>query len=206
MGWCAVADDRRFVGGDNYILDDISGFKIRSSRARIIPGGITGGAAVSPSRWEPQQPQDFVTGVADEMVADLIRSRQENRFVIVGTEVVAPSARLSDQITVASARGFTLGASVQIMLDSGENFRTVIAGISGRTFTLLSGLPASVGTLYGDPIENAVLLLSHGSVNIGVFILDTADHDILDLNFLAESGPFILDATGADILDEGTLT
>jgi hypothetical protein len=46
------------------------------------------------------------------------------------------------------------------MLDSGENFLTHIGGISGYIFTLATPLPASVGSLFGDPIENSVLQLS----------------------------------------------
>jgi hypothetical protein len=97
-----MADDRHYIGGDNYILDDMSGFKIRSSRAKIIPGGITGGLAVSPLRWEPQQPQDFVTGVRDDQTPNLSRPRQQNQYVIVGTFVVAPSARGTSTITEGS--------------------------------------------------------------------------------------------------------
>lgn len=170
------------MGGDNYLLDDISGFKIRARRARIIPGGITGNLAVAPERWEPQQPQDFVTGVYDDQVADLVRSRQQNQFVIVGTEVVAPSPRGSTSMTVESAVGFTPSSNIQIMLDSGENFLTVVTSISGNVFTLSAPLPASVGSLYGDPIENSVLLL-HLGAGIGTFLLDTAD-GILDINVL----------------------
>lgn len=200
-----MADDRHYVPGDNYLLDDISGFKIRANRARVIPGGQTGNLAVAPERWEDQQPQDFVSGVADDQVALLVRPRQKDEFVVVGTSVSAPSARLSSSMQVKSIVGFSVGSSIQIMLDSGENFRTVITSISGNTFGLLTPLPASVGALYGDPIENSVLLLAQGGVNVGVFILDTASHDVLDFNFLAGDAPFILDVTGADILNEGTL-
>jgi hypothetical protein len=154
-----MADDRHYIGGDNYILDDLSGFKIRASKARIIPGGQTGNLAVAPERWEPQQPQDFVTGVRDDQTVALARPRQVNQFVITGTFVTAPSAARSSTITVDNSIGFTVGSSVLIMLDSGVNFRTTISTITGKTWTLGAPLPASVGTLYGDPIENAILLL-----------------------------------------------
>jgi hypothetical protein len=154
-----MADDRHYVPGSNYILDDLSGFKVRVERARIIPGGQTGGLAVDWKRWEDQQPQDFVTGVSDEIAADLVRSRQPNQFVILGTYVVAPSARGSNFITVESAAGFQQGMPVQIMLDTGVNQQTQIQGIEGNVFQLLVPLTATVGTLFGDPIENSVLSL-----------------------------------------------
>src|SRR5580700_582205 len=103
-----MADDRHYVGGDNYLLDDLSGFKIRASRARIIPGGITGNLAVAPQRWEPQQPQDFVRGVYDDITVALARPRQKNQFVIVGTYVTAPSAPQTRTITVDSSNGFSV--------------------------------------------------------------------------------------------------
>lgn len=154
-----MADDLHYVPGDNYLLDDISGFKIRARDARIIPGGQTGGLAVSPDRWEPQQPQDFVRGVMDDQVASLVRSRQKDQFVVVGTQVAAPASKGDLSITVDSATNFTAGMRLQIMLDSGENFVTTLEQITGTTFLLLAPLPYSVGALYGDPIENAVLAL-----------------------------------------------
>jgi len=71
---------------------------------------------------------------------------------------------------------------VLIMLDSGENFQARINSIAGNVMTLFTNLPASVGTLYGDPIENSVLLLQFSSA-AGTFILDTAN-GILDENIL----------------------
>lgn len=179
-----VSNDRWYNPGDNYILDDLSGFKIRRSRARVIPGGQTGNLAVAPERWEPQQPQDFVKGVWDDQTVDLARPRQQNQFVITGTSVAAPSPRGSSQITVASSDGFSAGNLVQIMLDSGENFSARINTITGQLWGLGGLLPASVGTLYGDPIENAVLLLQQ-SVAAGTFVLDSATNGILDVNILA---------------------
>jgi hypothetical protein len=178
-----MADDRHYVGGDNYILDDLSGFKIRASRARVIPGGQTGGLAVAPERWEPQQSQDFVIGVRDDQTVSLSRPRQTNQFVIVGTYVTAPSPAQSQTITVANSVGFSVGSPVLIMLDSGVNFQTHISGIAGLNWTLADPLPASVGTLYGDPIENAILLLTVGT-GIGLFVLDTSE-GILNENVLS---------------------
>jgi hypothetical protein len=178
-----MADDRHFIGGDNYILDDISGFKIRATRARIIPGGQTGNLAVAPERWEPQQPQDFVTGVYDDQTVDLARPRQTNQFVITGTFVTAPSASRANTITVDSTVGFQATSLVQIMLDSGDNFQTQVLSVAGNVMTLTNPLPASVGSLYGDPIENSVLLLQY-SASAGFFVLDSAN-GILNYNVLA---------------------
>ncbi|HLJ05357.1 MAG TPA: hypothetical protein VKT26_03745 [Acetobacteraceae bacterium] len=159
-----MADDRHYVGGDYYQLDDLSGFKIRASRSRKIPGGQTGNLIVAPERWEPQQPQDFVRGVIDDQTVPQPRPRQANQFTVLGTQVIAPAPRGATSIMVEEGAGFTVGMTVQIMLDSGENFLTSLQSIVGDDLGLNAPLPFSVGTLYGDPIENAVLALSPGDV------------------------------------------
>lgn len=178
-----MADDRHYVPGDNYILDDLSGFKIRARKARIIPGGQTGKLAVAPARWEPQQPQDFVRGVRDDQTVALSRPRQVNQFVLIGTTIAGPSARGSQSITVASSAGFVPGNAVQIMLDSGVNFFVAIAAISGNVWTIASPLPFSVGSLYGDPIENLIIRRNDLVLPV-VFVLDVPGQDIFDFNVL----------------------
>ena len=108
-----MADDLWYNPGDNYLLDDISGLKIRASRARMIPGGQTGKLMVSPSRWEPQQPQDFVQGVRDEQVVAIARPRQQNQFVLVGGQVTAFATRGSEFScwTASSASWWAASAS-----------------------------------------------------------------------------------------------
>jgi hypothetical protein len=146
--------------GDHYVLDDLSGFKVRRSRTRTIPGGQTGQAVVDARRWEPQQPQDFVRGAADDQTVDVARPRQANRSMMVGTVVTQPAAAGATGIVVDSTLGMNAGDTLQIMLDSGVNFITqahAIVGVGG--VTLAAPLPASVGTL-GDPMQNMVLDLT----------------------------------------------
>lgn len=156
-----MADDRHYVGGDYYQLDDLSGFKIRASRSRKIPGGQTGSLIVAPEHWEPQQPQDFVRGVVDDQTVPEPRTRQTNQFMVVASYVVAPSARLATTIEVQSTVGFTVGDNLQIMLDNGTNFFASASAIVGNVITLSAALPGSVGsTAFGDPLENTVIDLS----------------------------------------------
>jgi hypothetical protein len=157
-----MANDRWYNPGDWYQLDDLSGFKIRASRSRRIPGGQTGNLIVAPERWEPQQPQDFVRGVLDVQQVPVPRPRQTNRFTILATFVTAPSARLSYVITVDTAVGFAVGNNVFLMLDNGENYLTSIAGIDGNDIWLGTLLPNSVGGNIGDPIENTLLFFNDG--------------------------------------------
>jgi hypothetical protein len=128
---------------------------VRASRARIQWDNV----ATSGSRWSPRQPQDLVQAVRDEQIVALNRPRQQNQFVVVGTNVTAPSAAGATAITVESGAGFTNGAGILIMLDSGVNFQTSVASTVGNVINIAQPLPFSVGTLYGDPIENSVIVL-----------------------------------------------
>src|SRR5262245_56075499 len=164
-----MADQLWYNPGDHYQLDDLSGFKIRASRSMKIPGGQTGGLIVAPERFEVQQPQDFVRGVVDDQTVTDARPRQQNQFVILATYVTAPSARGTSIITVASTAGWRINDNAFLMLDSGENFLTSIGGISGQQIFLGTPLPFSVGTLYGDPLENTLLFYQHGPAQVTGF-------------------------------------
>ena len=152
-----MADDLRFNPGDNYLLDDISGFKIRRSKARLQWDNI----ATSGSRWSPRQPQDLVQAVRDEQYVSLSRPRQQNRFTILGTSVTAPSAAGSTSLTVQSTVGFQVGDNCQVVLDNGNIFLFTLANIAGYVLSWTAPpLPSGVGGTFGDPLENAVTDLS----------------------------------------------
>lgn len=180
-----MADDLHYVGGDNYILDDLSGFKIRASRARIIPGGQTGQLAVAPERWEPQQPQDFVRGVWDDETVQIARPRQQNRFVIVGTQVTGFAPQGSTTVSVQDTVGFVVNARSQIVLDNGNLFVFRLTSIGANTLTFLGQpLPSAVGGSFADPLENAIVQLDGNAVSPLTFILGFTGNDVLGLNVL----------------------
>ena len=156
--------DRFYSPGDYYIIDDITGTKRRASDAMLQWDNILTG----PSSFSPRQPQDLVVGVRDDQSVPLPRPRQTNQFTITGTFVTAPAARGATAISVDSTVGFAAGSSILIMLDSGENFSVVVAGVVGSQLQWTgAGLPATVGALYGDPIENSVILLGSQAVTPG---------------------------------------
>lgn len=159
-----------FNPGDHYVLEDISGFKRRYSKCRKIPGGQTGQMIVDAKRWEPQQPQDFVRGVVDEIAVPgpEARPRQANEFVVTGTWVTEFAPVRSETIRVASTLGFSVGDRIMVMLDIGENYFPIVVAIGGNEMRLTPVLPASVGGPtssrgmignYGDPLENMVIRL-----------------------------------------------
>jgi hypothetical protein len=163
--------------GDYYQLDDLSGFKIRASRSRKIPGGQTGGLIVAPERWEPQHPQDFVRGVVDDQTVPQARPRQKNQFVITATYVTAFSPRLTAWMTVDSIEGFSIGDRVSVMLDGGEPYYPTIVQLLGNQMRITPLLPQSVGGPYADPIENVIVDLGPSG---HLFLTDDAGVPITD--------------------------
>jgi hypothetical protein len=163
--------------GDYNIIDDLSGFRLKHSQSRRIPGGQTGGLVVDKKRWESQQQQDFVRGITDDQSIPEARPRQPNRFVITATYVTAFAPRGSNTIEVDSTAGFTVGDRVAVMLDSGENYFPVVIRISGNQMLLTNRLPATVGGPYADPIENVVVDMGPSGIQ---FLVDDGDIPIVD--------------------------
>ena len=160
----AMVRDLFYRPGDYYIIDDITGTKRRASDALLQWDNLLTG----PSSFSPRQPQDLVVGVRDDQSVPMPRPRQANQFTVTGTFVTAPAARGATSITVDNITGFAAGSNILIMLDSGENFSVTIAGIVGSSIQWIgAGLPSTVGTLYGDPIENSVILLGSQAVSAG---------------------------------------
>ncbi|HUY05004.1 MAG TPA: hypothetical protein VMV33_17130 [Rhodocyclaceae bacterium] len=156
-----MADDRHYRGGDHYQLDDNSGFKVRASATRMQWNSIV----TKPAHFNPRQPQDLVTGVRDEQGVAVPRSRQRNQFMVVGTIVTALGARGATTIEVEGTAGFNVGDACQVMLDSGEQFRFTLDSKTATTLSWLgAGLPATVGSALGDPLENQVLDLTSALV------------------------------------------
>lgn len=156
----AGGGDKWYKPGDYYVIDDIRGYKVRASHARLQWNNLL----TAGSSFSPRQPQDLVVGVVDDQSVPLPRPRQPNRFTIVGTQVIAP-AQIGDlSVTVESTEGFAVADRVQIMLDSGVPFQVVLSAVSSYALSWASpGLPSTVGVLYGDPPENAVINLSSGN-------------------------------------------
>jgi len=76
-----MADDRHYVPGDFYRIDDRSGFKVRAKRTRKEWTGLI----VDQDKWEARPSQDFVKGVIDDQTVPEPRPRQPDRYIGVGT-------------------------------------------------------------------------------------------------------------------------
>lgn len=152
-----MADDFWYNPGDNYLLDDNTGFKIRASKAKMQWDNIL----TSDPAWSPRQPQDLVVGVRDEQVAALVRSRQVNQFTVVATIVTAPAMAGATSMMVESAAGFQAGDLCQVVLDNGDIFNFTLSAVTSDSLAWVSPpLPSPVGSAFGSPLENQVVDLT----------------------------------------------
>lgn len=152
-----MADDRHYVPGDWYFLDDRTGFKTRAARARERWDGVM----TSGTHWDPRQPQDLVQGVVDDQTVPWARPRQTNQFTVLATVVTAFAGRGSLSMQVQSTVGFSVGDVCQVPLDNGDLFQFTLSAVGNGTLSWTSPpLPGTVGSSIGDPIENQVFDLT----------------------------------------------
>jgi hypothetical protein len=149
-----MADDRHYKPGDWYFLDDRSGFKVRSSKARLQWDNVM----TSGTHWNPRQPQDMVQGVLDPQAVPWTRSRQVNQFTVLATWVTAFAARGATSLSVNATVGFQVGDLCQVPLDNGNIYQFSVTGISGNVLQFAApGLPSGCGGTFADPLENTVV-------------------------------------------------
>jgi hypothetical protein len=136
--------------GDNYLIDDKTGLKIRASEARqqwnkIVTHG---------KNFDTRHPQDFVKARADRQNVPNARPRQPDAFRGPLTTALAVAAIAGDQsITVESTARMEAGDHLVIMLDSGDPFRVIIQTITDATTLVLTANmpgPAAVGKVIFD--------------------------------------------------------
>jgi hypothetical protein len=145
-----VADDKHYVGGDYYMVDDLTGYKVRASRMKRMWTG----EMWRDQSWEPRQPQDFVRGVPDDQTVPIPRPRSVNIFIgPTVTTISANAAAGANSLTVDNTIGFNGGDSVGLILDNGVVFMTTIeSDPSGDTINLSGVLPYSAAN--GNTLTN----------------------------------------------------
>lgn len=70
----------RFVSGQHNIIDDITGFKIKSGDARELQGEQKG-LLTHWKNWNPEQPQLRLKAVEDKQQVQNVRERQTENFI-----------------------------------------------------------------------------------------------------------------------------
>lgn len=174
-----MADDRHYVPGDFYRIDDRTGFKVRAKRTRKEWTNLI----VDQDRWEPRHPQDFVKGVIDDQTVPEPRPRQTDVFLgplettltigvgypllledgsVFQPPLIIEPVGVTTTVNVASATRILIGDTVQIMLDNGQFFTTTVVGVPSLTsITLAAPVPAmaAAGNIVQDLTANAMAVI-----------------------------------------------
>lgn len=126
-----MADDKHYVPGDYYRIDDRTGFKVRAGRTRKEWTGMI----VRDQSWEPRQPQDLVQGVRDDQNAPEPRPPSVSGFLgPLCTTVTATTPTGGILVQVTDTERMFIGDDIGIILDNGEMFRTKIGFIYSTTW------------------------------------------------------------------------
>lgn len=148
--WLLMADDRHYVHGDWYRIDDRTGFKVRAKRTRKEWTGLI----VDKDRWEYRHPQDFVKGVIDDQTVPEPRPRQVDVFIgPLETYLTATAPAGTTLVSVQSSARFLNNDMIEVMLDTGVFFSTCVLNVPSQTsITLENPLPwqASVDNVIVD--------------------------------------------------------
>lgn len=143
-----MADDKHYVPGDFYRIDDMSGFKVRSDRTRKMWYGTWR----REKSWEPRNAQDFVRGVRDYQNAPEPRPRQTNVFIgPLGTTLTADVAAQATTLPVVSSVRMELGDTLTVMLANGIQFHTTVSNTPTQTSILIS-TPLPYAASSGAPV------------------------------------------------------
>lgn len=152
-----MADDKHYVAGDFYRIDDMTGFKVRAGRTKKMWYGTIR----RNQSWEPRNAQDFVKGVYDNQTVPDARPRQVNTFIgPLGTYLAIALKPADLMIKVETDLRTQNGDPVQIMTDQGQFFTTAIREIiDQQTFQIVDPMPYSASikavvlfpTAYAEP-------------------------------------------------------
>lgn len=143
-----MADDKHYVPGDFYRIDERSGFKVRASRTKKEWTG----RIVRDRSFEFRQPQDLVRGVVDDQTVPEPRPRQPNVFTFVTTTISANAVAGAATIMLASTVGMTNGDTLGITSANGSQ-RVTLSGLpSSSTVTISPRLisPVAIGNEVTD--------------------------------------------------------
>lgn len=140
-----MADDKHYVPGSFYRIDDRTGFKVRAEKTKAEWTGLI----VRDQSWEPRQPQDFVKGVRDDQSVPFPRPRQTDKFQGPLCTTIAVAGNAGDQIIyVRSSIRMAVGDVLNVMLDSGSNLVCTIVDIPSTVSVQISpSLTAPVSVL-----------------------------------------------------------
>lgn len=135
--------DDGFKPGDNWVIDDRTGERIRASEARKEWTG----AIVDEDDWEPRHPQDFVRGRRDnQRVSD---PRPDSIPVFYGyltAEITADAAAGATRLTVDESARFHPGDVIGVYVGGDLKRLTVLAIVDEFTISLTDPIHGTVAS------------------------------------------------------------
>lgn len=145
-----MGTELHYKPGSFYRICDRTGFATRSERTAMEWNNLI----VRDGVFEPRHPQDFVKGVLDNQTVPLARPRQANVFLgALTTTLTANVAAAGTTLPVASSALMLNGHIMNVILDTGQQFRCTISSVLGPTsIQVTPGLSysASAGNLVTD--------------------------------------------------------
>lgn len=136
--------------GSFYRICDRTGFATRAERTSQEWNGLM----VRDSVFEARQPQDFVKGVQDNQTVPLARPRQVNSFLgSLTTNLTANVAAGATTLPVTSSVRMQIGDSMEVILDTGQQFICTISNVPTSTSIQVNPVLAyssSAGNLVTD--------------------------------------------------------
>lgn len=145
-----------WIHGDYYLIDDVTGLKIRHSDSTKQWDGLI----VHKDDFETRHPQDYVKAKPESQSVRTPRSRPVDTFIGPLTTAILVAAVPGDStIAIESSNRMVTGDRLSIMLDDGTTFRASIQSIIDPThITLTTSLPwsAAVGMMIYDNTAMAI--------------------------------------------------
>ncbi len=125
-----MPQDKCYIPGSFWRIDDRTGFKVRSFNTRQEWTGLI----VDRARWEPRQPQDFVKGVVDNQNVPLPRPRSVDAYDGPLHTFLTVAANISDTLlNVNSSERMYPGDNVELVLDNGAVLQTFILQVPNQS-------------------------------------------------------------------------
>lgn len=151
--------DDTYERGNNWLIDDRSGFRIRRREARQEWNG----AIVHMDDWEPRHPQDFVKGRRDDQRVPAPRPDSVPTYYgpLTG-RVTADATASATSLTVDESARFRPGDIVGVY-SSGDLVRLTVD-------TIVDEFTISFTTILGGPVQAGTLITNFSAVsqpNIG---------------------------------------
>lgn len=184
-----MADDRHYVPGDFYRIDDRSGFKVRAKKQRKEWTNLI----VDQKLWESRQPQDFVKGVIDDQTVPEARPRPSQDIFVgpISTTILVRDLLLEG--------GFPLllegGNAGPLLLESGGPSQTTSVPSKLPPGATLIPVASTVGMKNGDTIQ--IMLDTNNFFNTTIVSIPSGTSVTIatPLPFFASTGNIVLDLT-----------